>query len=77
MKNIGVKKMFRKWLYEQIQKREMTQRELAGKLGVDESLVSRWMKGERPVTLPNIIKMAKLFNTTTDEILGVMGKLDV
>jgi transcriptional regulator with XRE-family HTH domain len=77
MKNIGARKMFRKWLYEQIQKREMTQRELAGKLGVDESLVSRWMKGERPVTLPNIIKMAKLFNTTTDEILSVMGKLDV
>ena len=69
--------MLRKWLYEQISKRKMTQRELAGKLGVDESLVSRWMKGERPVTLPNIIKMAKLFNTTTDEILGVMGKLDV
>ena len=54
----------------------MTQRELAGKLGVDESLVSRWMKGERPVTLPNIIKLAKLFNTTTDDIIKRMN-LDV
>lgn len=65
--------MLRKWLYEQISKRKMTQRELAGKLGVDESLVSRWMKGERPVTLPNIIKLAKLFDTTTDEIINRMN----
>jgi len=69
--------MFRKWLYAQISTRKMTQRELAGKLGVDESLVSRWMKGERPVTLPNIIKLSKLFEISVDEILGVMGKLDV
>lgn len=68
--------MLRKWLYEQISKRKMTQRELAGKIGVDESLVSKWMKGERPVTLPNIIKLAKLFNTTTDEIINRMN-LDV
>lgn len=68
--------MLRKWLYEQINKRKMTQRELAGKLGVDESLVSRWMKGERPVTLPNIIKLAKFFDTTTDEIIQRMD-LDV
>jgi len=54
----------------------MTQRELAGKLGVDESLVSKWMKGERPVTLPNIVKLAKLFDTTTDEIINRMN-LDV
>ena len=68
--------MLRKWLYEQNSKRKMTQRELAGRLGVDESLVSRWMKGERPVTLPNIIKLAKLFDTTTDEIIKRMD-LDV
>jgi transcriptional regulator with XRE-family HTH domain len=68
--------MLRKWLYEQISKRKMTQRELAGKLGVDESLVSKWMKGERPVTLPNIVKLAKLFDTTTDEIINRMN-LDV
>ena len=71
-----ITKMLRKWLYEQISKRKMTQRELAGKLGVDESLVSKWMKGERPVTLPNIVKLAKLFDTTTDEIINRMN-LDV
>ena len=68
--------MLRKWLYEQISKNKMTQRELAGKLKVDESLVSKWMKGERPVTLTNIIKLAKLFDTTTDEIINRMN-LDV
>lgn len=69
--------MFNKYLNKQLHKRDWTQRELSGKLGIHESLVSRWLKGERVPTLPNIIKMAKLFNTTTDEILSVMGKLDV
>jgi transcriptional regulator with XRE-family HTH domain len=66
-------KMLRKWLYEQISKNKITQRELAEKLDVSESLVSKWMKGERPVTLPNIIKLAKLFKTSTDEIINRMN----
>ncbi len=65
--------MLRKWLYEQISKNKITQRELAEKLDVSESLVSKWMKGERPVTLPNIIKLAKLFKTSTDEIINRMN----
>lgn len=65
--------MLRKWLYEQISKNKITQRELAAKLDVSESLVSKWMKGERPVTLPNIIKLAKLFKTSTDEIINRMN----
>ena len=68
--------MFKKYLNQQLHKRDWTQRELSGKMGVHESLVSRWMKGERPVTLPNIIKLAKLFDTTTDEIINRMN-LDV
>jgi len=69
--------MFKKYLNQQLHKRDWTQRELSGKMGVHESLVSRWMKGERVPTLPNIIKLASLFETSVDEILGAMGKLDV
>ena len=64
--------MFRKWLNKKLAERKMTQRELAGKLGIDESLVSRWMKGERPPSLPNIVKLAKFFNTSTDDIIKRM-----
>jgi len=69
--------MFQKYLNSQLYKRDWSQRELAGKMGVHESLVSRWMKGERTPTLPNIIKMASLFDTSVDAILEKMGKMDV
>jgi transcriptional regulator with XRE-family HTH domain len=72
-----ITKMFKKYLNKQLHKRDWTQRELSGKMGVHESLVSRWMKGERMPTLPNIIKLASLFETTVEEILEAMGKLDV
>ena len=39
--------MFQKYLNKELYKRDWSQRELAGKVGVHESLVSRWMKGER------------------------------
>ena len=69
--------MFKKYLNQQLHKKDWTQRELSEKMGVHESLVSRWMKGERVPTLPNIIKLASLFETSVDTILGKMGKLDV
>ncbi|WP_155961453.1 helix-turn-helix domain-containing protein, partial [Streptococcus dysgalactiae] len=29
-----------------------------------------WEKGKREPTLENVVKLAKLFKTTTDELLG-------
>ncbi|MGI9554598.1 MAG: helix-turn-helix domain-containing protein [Vampirovibrionia bacterium] len=69
--------MFQKYLNKELYNRDWSQRELAGKVGVHESLVSRWMKGERVPTLPNIIKLAILFETSVDVILEKMGKMDV
>lgn len=68
--------MFRKFLNKQLTKHNWTQRELSGKLGIDESLVSRWMKEERVPTLPNIIKLSNLFSVSVDEILQIMGKME-
>jgi len=50
----------------------MSQRELAIKMNIHESLVSRWISGERVPTLPNIIKLASIFGVTTDEIIQSM-----
>tara|TARA_B110000211_G_C13786488_1_gene424284 strand:+ start:401 stop:568 length:168 start_codon:yes stop_codon:yes gene_type:complete len=55
----------------------MSQRELSNQLGVHESLISRWMKGERVPTLPRIIKLSSIFGVGVEEILKKMGKMDV
>jgi transcriptional regulator with XRE-family HTH domain len=70
-------KMFPRWISKQLVKNDMSQRELSEQLGIHESLVSRWMKGERVPTLPRIIKLSSIFGVGVEEILKKMGKLDV
>ncbi len=61
-------------LYENIKKlrkkSKMSQEELAEKLGVSRQSVSLWETGQTQPTIDNIIALAKIFNTSTDEILG-------
>ncbi len=61
-------------LYENIKKlrkkSNMSQEELAEKLGVSRQSVSLWETGQTQPTIDNIIALAKIFNTSTDEILG-------
>lgn len=47
-----------------------TQQGIADKLGVTKNTVSRWETGERALTVENLIKLAELYNTTTDFLLG-------
>tara|TARA_R110000796_G_scaffold196629_1_gene313037 strand:- start:28 stop:240 length:213 start_codon:yes stop_codon:yes gene_type:complete len=68
---------FQRWISSQLYKSDKTQRELSELLGVHESLVSRWMKGERVPTLPRIIRLSKIFDVGVEEILKKMGKIDV
>ena len=48
----------------------MSQDELAEKLGVSRQSVSLWETGQTQPTLDNIIALAKIFNISTDAILG-------
>ena len=48
----------------------LKQRELADLLGIERSVVSKWEAGEFLPSSPNVIKLAKLYRCTTDEILG-------
>lgn len=64
--------MFPRYLSKKLFDNDMSQRELAIKMNIHESLVSRWMSGERVPTLPNIIKLASIFGVTTDEIIQSM-----
>ena len=51
--------------------RGITQVELAQKLGVTQPMVSRIEKGELRLNGEVIIKLAKLFKVSTDELLGL------
>ena len=50
--------------------RNMTQRELADKLWISESTVNRWVNDNRMPSVENIYAMSRIFNTTTDYIIG-------
>lgn len=47
-----------------------TQQEIADKIGINRGSYSNWENGKREPTLENVVKLAKLFKTTTDELLG-------
>ena len=50
---------------------DKTQKEVAEYLFCDQSLYSKYERGQRDVPVGIIIKLAKLYNTSTDDILGL------
>ncbi len=49
----------------------MTQKQVAEYLFCDQSLYSKYERGQREVPVGIIIKLAKLYNTSADYILGL------
>lgn len=49
----------------------MTQRDLANRIGVDESIVSRIIKGERIPKSDVLANIATALHTTSDYLLGI------
>ncbi len=52
-------------------KNNMSQDELAEKLGVSRQSISLWETGQTQPTIDNIIALAKIFNISSDTLLGV------
>ena len=50
--------------------KKLTQTELASKLNISQTSYSNWESGKAEPTLDNIIKLANILDTTTDELLG-------
>ena len=50
--------------------KKLTQTELASKLDISQKSYSNWESGKAEPTLDNIIKLANILDTTTDELLG-------
>ena len=51
------------------------QKEVASHIGVDKSTYSKIEKGTREVTVKELQKIAKLFNTTIDNIVNFEGNI--
>lgn len=54
----------------------MSQDELAEKLGVSRQSVSLWENGQTQPTIENIIALSKLFNISSDALLGNAGNAE-
>lgn len=50
--------------------KKLTQTELANQLNISQKSYSNWESGKSEPTLDNIVKLAHILNTTTDELLG-------
>lgn len=49
----------------------MSQRELAHKLGVSYGLISLWESGDRQPLLDNLVRLANVFSVSVTELIGV------
>ena len=57
-----------------LEKKGMTQRELANVIGVTETSISRYISGQRVPKSNIVVYMADALNTTTDYLLGRTDK---
>lgn len=51
--------------------RNMTQEELANLLGVKPPAVSKWERGLAHPRMDNVARMAQIFDTTMDVVMGI------
>lgn len=51
-------------------KNQLTQQELADKVGTNRVNITKWETGRTEPTLENVVKLAKILDTTTDDLLG-------
>ncbi len=52
----------------------MTQQELAAKLNIRQSTLSQYENGQRQIPLNTLIRLALLFDTSTDYLLGLTNE---
>ena len=61
---------FSERLKELRKRNNLTQQELDDKVGTNRVNVTKWETGRTEPTLENIVKLSKILDTTTDELLG-------
>lgn len=63
--------MFSIRLKEKRKEANLTQQEIADKLHVNRVTYTNWEKGNREPNFKNLIELANLLETTTDDLLGI------
>ncbi|MBQ7356665.1 MAG: helix-turn-helix transcriptional regulator [Clostridia bacterium] len=53
---------------------DMTQKEVASYLNIKQNTYSQYETGQRQLPIEHLIALAKLYNTSTDYILGLTDK---
>lgn len=64
-------KIFAERIKELREERKLTMSQLAKELGIRQSTISRWERGERLPNLDAIIALAKFFKLSTDYLCGL------
>ena len=75
-KVILVSDRFARWLALTMSNESITGRELAQKLGVDDSVVSRWRTGRGTPSMDSCLKLAKVLNVDPLRLAVTAGALD-
>lgn len=65
----GVVYMFKDKIFELLKKEGITQRELANKIQINESALSRYISGERTPRIDIVTKLVCYFNVSVEELL--------
>ena len=66
--------MFFQRIYDLRTDNDMTQQQLADYLICNRQVYARYERGQREIPVSMLIKLAKLYNTSTDYILGLSDK---
>lgn len=56
--------------------KELTQQQLADRVGVDQSAVVRWEQGKANPTVENLVSMAGILGCSVDALLGLLPVAD-
>ena len=65
---------FGRRLYAVMRKRNMTQQELAGKLGHHYNVIGTWTRGNKTPSLKNLIELADVLDISLDQLCGTKKK---
>lgn len=63
-----------KWLR---QMNHLTQEQLALKVGVSRESITKWENGKIEPTIESIVKLAKVFEVSVDELLGIKSSKEL
>ena len=63
-------------LKEVLEEKNITQKELAIRIGVTEGTISRYVNGKRKISLLNIFKIANCLNVPMEELIVIVKEVE-